>query len=62
MVKRTRKNKILKIIVYINLIIFLTSACMIDSASWIPSIVCVVTGGYLTLFIYANNGFYERRR
>lgn len=61
MVNRTTKNKILKALGYLNLAAFLQSACMIDAYSWTPTIVCVVTGGYLALFAYANNWFNDWR-
>lgn len=57
MVKRTTKNKILKAIGYLNLTVFLFAACLVDSDSWVPSIVCLITGIYLGVFSYANGWF-----
>ena len=57
MVKGTTKNKILKVIGCANLLVFLYFACWLDCDSWIPFIVCVITGGYLGWFAYANDWF-----
>lgn len=51
------KNFILKAIAYICLILFITAGCFLDSDSWIPTGVLIVTGGWLVLFGYANNWF-----
>lgn len=51
------KNKILKALAYINGFLFLIFACALDSESSIPAIGCMVTGGWLLLFSYANNWF-----
>lgn len=52
-----KKNTVLKFITYTDFMVFLYFACLLDSYSWIPFIVCCITGGYLALFIYANNWF-----
>lgn len=52
--KRKAHNFILKSITYAAFIMFLVSACAIDSPSWIPTIVCVVCMAWLGLFGYAN--------
>ncbi len=54
---RKYKNKILKAWAYINFTIFLVAACAIDSESWIPTYICIITGAWLSLFAYANNWF-----
>lgn len=52
-----KKNAILKGIGYGVTILFLLSACCIDSESMIPSIICLICGLYLAAFSYANDGF-----
>ena len=52
--KRKAHNFILKSITWIAGILFLLSACAIDSPSWIPTIVCVVSMAWLGVFAYAN--------
>lgn len=39
-------------------IAFLVSGCMLDSESWIPFIVCMISAAWLALFAYANKMFY----
>lgn len=51
------KNSILKTIAYIDGLVFLYFACCLDAYSWIPFIICCITGGYMALFIYANDFF-----
>ena len=49
------KNFILKTITTIMAIIFIISACALDSHSWIPGILCAVSAAWLALFCYAND-------
>ena len=51
------KNSILKTLAWINGVAFLCSACLLDTDSRIPFIVCCITGAYLALFAYANDMF-----
>lgn len=51
------KNFILKTVAWINFLVFLYFACWIDADSWIPFIICCITGAYLALFAYANDMF-----
>ena len=51
------KNFILKTVAWINYLLFLYFACWIDADSWIPFIICCITGAYLALFAYANDMF-----
>lgn len=51
---RKIKNAILKAFTVFMAVLFLVSATAVDSVSNIPMIVCIVTGAYLGLFIYAN--------
>lgn len=51
------KNKILKVVTSIVGFLWLVSVCAIDSASWIPTIICAICSAYLILFAYANNWF-----
>ena len=51
------KDFILKAIAYICFIAFITAGCFLDSESMIPFYVVCVTGGWLTIFAYANNWF-----
>jgi|GEM_PF-2495465 len=53
------KNFILKTITYFAALLFLVSACAVDSPSWIPTIVCCVCMIWLTLFAYANSDYFE---
>ena len=53
------KNKILKALAYMNFIAWCIAACAIDSDSWIPFIVVVITSLWLGLFGYANDWFEE---
>lgn len=48
------KNKILKIITWLNVISFLTSVTLLDSMSYIPLIVALVNITWISLFILAN--------
>ena len=48
------KNKILKIITWLNVISFLTSVTLLDSVSYIPLIVALVNMAWISLFIFAN--------
>lgn len=57
-----KKNAILKGISYGVMLVFLVSACGIDSASWLPAIVCAVCGGYLALFSYVNRDYEIKHR
>lgn len=52
-----KKNFVLKTIAYING--FLYFACWLDCGSWLPLIICCITGGYLALFSAANNWWEE---
>ena len=49
---------ILKTTAAIMGMLFITSACAWDSASWIPHIVSIISGAWLVLFAYANKMFY----
>lgn len=51
------KNIILKTTAYIMGILWILSACMLDSASWLPFWVCCGSGAWLALFAYANGMF-----
>lgn len=46
--------KILKIITVINLIIAILSACCLDSESWLPEILCLISSAWLLLIAVAN--------
>ena len=48
------KNRILKGSAMLASLTFLVSGCMIDSKSWIPTIVCAGCMAYLAVFAYAN--------
>jgi len=54
MKRKNIKNTILKATARIMGILFLVSACALDSDSWIPHIVCMVSLLWLALFAYAN--------
>lgn len=56
------KNKILKFIVSIDVIILAISMCCLDSDSSIPFFVMILSMGFLGLFAYANNFFTSIRK
>ncbi len=59
--KKETKRKIhiatLKALFYINFSLWLTSLCMLDSMMWIPWAVFIVTGLFLTAFLWVNGWF-----
>ena len=55
------KNNILKGFTFFMAFIFLLSACALDSESYIPVIICVLSGAYLTVFAYVN-GYLDIKR
>ena len=54
---RRMKDVFLKATAGITGMTFLASACMLDSESWIPVVVCVACALYLAAFAYANGAF-----
>ena len=48
------KNKILKSIIYFTSFLFLLSACMVDSDSYIPYVILIACTVILITFIIAN--------
>ena len=48
------KNKILKSIIYFTSFLFLLSACMVDSDSYIPYVILVACTVILIVFMVAN--------
>ena len=54
---RKYKNKILKAVTSVAVVLFVVSANFLDITSIIPFIVCVVCLLWLGLFAYANNFF-----
>lgn len=55
------KNLILKTIAWIAAALLFLSGMALDSASWIPCIVCSAATVYLALFAYANKMFYGQK-
>ena len=51
------KKRILKTIAIIMGFIFMVSASALDSLTWIPTIMTVVSGLWLVLYAYANGAF-----
>lgn len=51
---RREKNRRLKRIAKVNLVIWAISVMMVDSKSYIPLIICGVTSLWLLLFVIAN--------
>jgi hypothetical protein len=49
------KNKILKTLVGVNVLMFIFGGCMLDSSSWVPLAIAGVSLGFLGLFAYANS-------
>lgn len=59
--KSTLKNRILKALLRVNIVVFITAAC-VDNNTYIPGIICFITLFYLIIFSclnvsYANNWF-----
>ena len=54
MLRRKIKNCILKTVTWIMGFTFLLAASAIDSPSWIPTVLCIISAGYLLLFDLAN--------
>lgn len=48
------KNKLIIGSVYLAIIAFVISAMFIDSDSWIPAIVCIVSEIWITFILIAN--------
>ena len=48
------KNKILKAMAWLMVLTLLFSVCALDSDSWIPHIVSVLSMSWLALFAYVN--------
>lgn len=48
------KNKILKSIIYFTSFLFLLSACMVDSDSYIPYVILIICTVILIAFMIAN--------
>lgn len=51
------KNKIIKSITYVMAFIFIFSACLLDSDTWIPYIVCCVCLAWFILFMFVNREY-----
>ena len=48
------KNKILKTITVIMVVLFLLSASALDGDTYIPHIVCAISEAWIVLFLIAN--------
>lgn len=59
-VRRRIKNAILKTITAIAGLVFILSACALDSDSWLPFIALCISALWLSVFAYAN-GWLEGR-
>lgn len=57
MQKSKIKNNILKGSAMLASLTFFVSGCMIDSKSWIPTIICAGCMAYLAVFAYANRDY-----
>ena len=51
---RNIKNKILKGLFAINVIVLMLCGCALDSVSFAPAIVCFICLIYITIFTIAN--------
>lgn len=51
---KAMKNEALTTSAFVAFILFVISACMLDSKSWIPIIVCAVSVIYLFVFLKIN--------
>ena len=52
--RQQRKDKVLVALFIINVVLVFGSILVLDSRSWIPSIVCACGSLYLLAFSYAN--------
>lgn len=60
--KATCKNKILKISAVTALFVFVMAGSMLDSARpWVAMAMMMAAFGYLTIFIYANRDYEEKK-
>ena len=68
--KQATKNKIKRVLHKIRIytiksitmaafIIFLVSVCCLDSETYIPTIIMIISFSWLVIFMWANNMFYE---
>lgn len=55
------KNAILRTFGLLNAVSFIFFACLVDSKSWIPAIICTCNIAYLILFFYANDAYFSKR-
>lgn len=53
-IKNKTRNKILKTITAISVIIFILSICSVDSKTWMPCITAIISLVWISLFTYAN--------
>ena len=51
------KNYCLIASAYAAGIILCASLCFLDAESWVPTILCVISGLWLAVFAYANGGY-----
>ena len=52
--RRKIKNRILKMITLIAVVIWVVSLCCIDSESLVPSVALIVSEIWIYLFVYVN--------
>ena len=52
--KRKIKRRILLTIIYIDWAVFMFAICSIDTPGWFFTILALITGAWLALFLYAN--------
>lgn len=58
-IARKIKRFILKGFTFFMFVVFILSVCAIDSDTWLFTITTAISGGWLALFAWANNWFYE---
>lgn len=55
------KNAILRTLELLNAVSFIIFACMVDSESPIPVVICICNFAWLVLFFYVNEDYYNKR-
>ncbi len=55
--REKRRTRIIKLSCYIAAVVFLISATALDSATWIPFILCCLAVSWLTLVGVANDPY-----
>ena len=58
--REKRRTRIIRLSCYVAAVVLLISAAMLDSATWIPFILCCLSIGWLTLVGVANDPYRKK--